>query len=64
MKFINEEVEKRFECTADADIVINTSSYHGPISNINIKTAEFLVKSKDANIKERKKVPAPAAPPK
>lgn len=65
MDFKNQDVAKRFECLAEADVIKNTGSYSGPISEIDVATAEFLVKSKDPSIKEKEKPakPAAAAPP-
>lgn len=62
MDFKNPDVAKRFECLAEADIIKNTGSYSGPLSEIDVPTAEFLVKSKDNSIKEKEKPAKPAAP--
>jgi hypothetical protein len=66
MEFANKDVAKRFECLAEADVIKNTGSYSGPLSKIDMATAEFLFKSGDTSIKEKEKpvkptVTAPAA---
>lgn len=62
MEFIDKDVAKRFDCLAEADVIKNTGSYSGPLSKIDLATAEFLVKTGDSNIKEKDKTPKPSAP--
>lgn len=63
MDFVNEDVAKRFECLVPADVIKNTGSYSGPLSKIDIATAEYLVKIGDNSIKEKEKPAKPAATP-
>lgn len=58
IEFANEAVAKRFECNAETDITINTNRYHGNISAIDEKTAEYLFSTSDPLIKEKAKVTA------
>lgn len=67
MDFKNKDVAKRFECLSEADVIKNTGSYSGPISEIDLQTAEYLLKIKDNSIKEKEKEkqikPVTSAPP-
>jgi len=62
MDFKNKDVAKRFECLAEADVIKNTGSYSGPLSEIDVPTAEYLIKIKDNSIKEKEKQQKPVTP--
>ena len=51
INFKNPEVEAKFEVVGEADVKKVITGHNGPISKINLATAEKLLKSKDPHIK-------------
>lgn len=54
MDFQNPEVAAKYKPVGDADLHIMCSAYHGPLSRITLRGAEFLIKTKDPHIEEKK----------
>jgi hypothetical protein len=61
LQFRNQEVAEKYEATRETDIKKFCTGYHGLLSKIDLKGAEYLVKVKDPDIKEKKIAAKPAS---
>lgn len=61
MEFQNPEVAAKYKLIAEADINIICAAYHGPLSRLTLRGAEYLLKTKDPHIQEKKVTPAKKA---
>lgn len=64
IKFAHPEVDKMYECLAEADITIGVpGNYSGPLSKITPKAAAYMIKVKDKKIRLRPTAKKAAKPP-